>query len=96
MVFEWLITKIMGSVERIHNKLTVEDNLLIILMKLRLGLCNTDLAYRFQVSKTTISNILQSLVPAMALVLKPLIKGASEGAILKNMPNIFKLNFKRC
>ncbi|KAF3859813.1 hypothetical protein F7725_000068, partial [Dissostichus mawsoni] len=38
VVFEWLITKMMGSVERIHNKLTVEDHLLIILMKLRLGL----------------------------------------------------------
>ncbi|KAF3845921.1 hypothetical protein F7725_002999, partial [Dissostichus mawsoni] len=48
VVFEWLITKMMGSVERIHNKLTV--------------------------SKTTISNILRSWVPAMALVLKPLIK----------------------
>ncbi|KAK1883948.1 52 kDa repressor of the inhibitor of the protein kinase [Dissostichus eleginoides] len=48
VVFAWLITKMMGSLERIHNKLTV--------------------------SKTTISNILRSGVPAMALVLKPLIK----------------------
>ncbi|KAG5268330.1 hypothetical protein AALO_G00211380 [Alosa alosa] len=96
VVFEWLITKIMGSVERIHNKLTVEDHLLIILMKLRLGLCNTDLAYRFPVSKTTISNILRSWVPAMAFILKPLIKWPSKGAILKNMPKIFKRNFKRC
>lgn len=96
VVFEWLITKLMGSVERIHNKLTVEDHLLIILMKLRLGLCNSDLAYRFQVSKTTISNILRSWVPAMALVLKPLIKWPSKGAVLKNMPKIFKRNFKRC
>ncbi|KAG5276828.1 hypothetical protein AALO_G00110250, partial [Alosa alosa] len=93
VVFEWLITKIMGSVERIHNKLTVEDHLLIIL---RLGLCNTDLAYRFQVSKTTISNILRSWVPAMAFILKPVIKWPSKGAILKNMPKIFKRNFKRC
>ncbi|KAG5277925.1 hypothetical protein AALO_G00092930 [Alosa alosa] len=67
VVFEWLITKIMGSVERIHNKLTVEDHLLIILMKLRLGLCNTDLAYRFQVSKTTISNIFMELGPCYGL-----------------------------
>ncbi|KAK0132475.1 hypothetical protein N1851_032653 [Merluccius polli] len=93
----------MGSVERIHNKLTVEDHLLIILMKLRLGLCNTDLAYRFQVSKTTISNILRSWVPAislgypaMAFILKSLIKWPSKGAVLKNMPKIIKCNFKRC
>ncbi|KAK0136969.1 hypothetical protein N1851_026835 [Merluccius polli] len=98
----------MGSVEIIHNKLTVEDHLLIILMKLRLGLCNTDLAYRFQVSKSTISNILQSWVPAislgipmlsypaMAFILKSLIKWPSKGAVLKNMPKIIKCNFKRC
>lgn len=86
----------MGSRERIHNKLTVEDHLLIILMKWKLGLCNTDLSYRFQVSKTTISNIVQSWVPAMALVLKPLIKWPSKGAIRKNMPKIFKCNLKRC
>ncbi|KAK0151600.1 hypothetical protein N1851_007099 [Merluccius polli] len=92
----------MGSLERIHNKLTVEDHLLIILMKLRLGLCNTDLAYRFQVSKITISNILRSWVPAwpgypaMAFILKSLIKWPSKGAVLKNMPKIIKCNFKRC
>nr|XP_033935167.1 uncharacterized protein LOC117443306 isoform X2 [Pseudochaenichthys georgianus] len=96
VVFEWLITKIMDSVEIIHNKLKVEDHLLIVLMKLRLGLCNTDLAYRFQVSKTTLSNILRSWVPAMALVLKPLIKWPSKGAVLKHMPQIFKRNFRRC
>ncbi|XP_049421768.1 uncharacterized protein LOC125882116 [Epinephelus fuscoguttatus] len=96
VIFEWLLTKITCSVQRISQKLTVEDHLLVILMKLRLGLSNTDLAYRFKVSKTTVSNILRSWVPAMAMVLKPLIKWPSKGAILKNMPKIFKRNFKRC
>ncbi|XP_077089910.1 uncharacterized protein LOC143741475 [Siphateles boraxobius] len=63
VLFEWLVTKITGSLERIIQKLTLEDHLLVILMKLRLGLCNTDLAYRFKVSKTTISNILRSWGP---------------------------------
>nr|XP_029135251.1 uncharacterized protein LOC114920865 isoform X1 [Labrus bergylta] len=86
VVFEWLLTKITDSVEIICKKLTVEDHLLVILMKLRLGLSNTDLAYRFKVSKTAISSILRSWVPAMALILKPLIKWPSKGAILKKMP----------
>lgn len=50
VLFEWLVTKITGSFERNIQKLTLEDHLLVILMKLRLGLCNTDLAYRFKVS----------------------------------------------
>lgn len=93
MLFEWLVTKITGSLEIIIQKLTLEDHLLVIVMKLRLGLCNTDLAYRFKVSKTTVSNILRSWIPGMALVLKPLIEWPSKGAILKNMPKTFKQNF---
>ena len=38
VVFDWLLTKITGSVEIICKKLTVEDHLLVVLMKLRLGL----------------------------------------------------------
>lgn len=96
MIFEWLLTKITGSVERISQKLTVKDHLFVILIKLRMGLSNIDLANRFNVSKSTTSNICQSWVPAMAVVLKPLIKWPSKGAIHKNMPKIFKCNFKRC
>ena len=43
VVFEWLLIKITGSVEIICKKRTVKDHLLVILMKLRLGLSNTDL-----------------------------------------------------
>lgn len=94
VIFEWLFTKTTGSVERISQKLSLEDHLLVVLMKLRLGLSNTDLAYTFKVSKSTISNICQSWIPAMAMVLMPLIKWPSKGAILKNMSKIFKQNFK--
>lgn len=48
-IFEWLFAKIEGCVERICQKLTLQDYLLVLLMKLRLGLSNTDLAYRFKV-----------------------------------------------
>lgn len=44
VIFEWLLTKISCSVERISQKLSQEDHLLIVLMKLRLGISNIDLA----------------------------------------------------
>ncbi|XP_034022007.1 uncharacterized protein LOC117506603 isoform X1 [Thalassophryne amazonica] len=95
-LFQWLLTIISDSVERVSQKISKEDHLLIVLMKLRLGLSNIDLAFRFNLSKTTISNICTSWIPAMAIILKPLIKWPSKGAVLKNMPKIFKRNFKRC
>ncbi|XP_034024514.1 uncharacterized protein LOC117508793 [Thalassophryne amazonica] len=93
-LFQWLLTIISDSVERVSQKISKEDHLLIVLMKLRLGLSNIDLAFRFNISKTTISNICTSWIPAMAIILKPLIKWPSKGAVLKNMPKIFKRNLK--
>ncbi|KAK0145910.1 hypothetical protein N1851_015163 [Merluccius polli] len=34
--------------------------------------------------------------PAIAFILKSLIKWPSKGAVLKNMPKLIKCNFKRC
>ena len=39
------------------HKLSVEDEFLMLLMKLRMGLSNTDLAERFCVSESTVNNI---------------------------------------
>uniref|UniRef100_A0A3Q2PCF0 Uncharacterized LOC105928197 n=2 Tax=Fundulus heteroclitus TaxID=8078 RepID=A0A3Q2PCF0_FUNHE len=96
VIFHWLLTKINDSVERISQKLSQEDHLLVVLMKLRLGLNNTDLAYRFNESTTTISNIIRSWIPTMAIILRPLIKWPSREAIRRNMPDIFDPNFTKC
>lgn len=96
VVFDWLCTKMTNSVNLCGKKLSLQDHLLIVLMKLRLGLTNTDLAYRFKVSTTTLSNICRSWIPAMAVVLRPLIKWPSKEATLKHMPKIFKRKFRKC
>uniref|UniRef100_A0A667YEM8 DDE Tnp4 domain-containing protein n=1 Tax=Myripristis murdjan TaxID=586833 RepID=A0A667YEM8_9TELE len=76
VLFDWLCTKMTDSVKIFSKRLSLQDHLLIVLMKLRLGLTNTDLAYRFKVST----------IPAMAIV----------EFTLRNMPKMFKRNFKRC
>lgn len=64
-------------------------------MKLKIGFSNKYLAYKFNVSNSTISNICRTWIPTMATILKPLIKWPSKGAVLKSLPKSFR-NFKRC
>lgn len=90
------MSKIEDSVQKRTESLMLEDHLLVVLMKLRLGLSNRDIAYRFKVSESTVSNILRSWLPVMANILKSIIKWPSKGAVLKNMPKSFRRHFKRC
>lgn len=76
--------------------MSLEDHLLAILMKLRLGLSNKDIAHRFNVTECEISKILRSWLPVMSKVLKPLIKWPSKHMALKTMPKCFKPKYKYC
>ena len=62
-----VMSKIKYGVQKLHPKLILEDHLLMVLIKLRFGLCDRDLAYRFRVSKTTVSNIVRPRLPLMAV-----------------------------
>lgn len=95
-IFTWIMTKLKSSVSQQVNNLQLEDHLLLVLMKLRLGLSNRDLAYRFHIFESQVSRILRSWFPVLATVLKPLIKWPSKGAVLKSMPKAFRRNFRRC
>ena len=96
VIFQWLLTKLSGSVECFRQNIPLEDHLLMVLMKIRLGLTNADLSYRFKVPTSTVSSIYRSWIPAMAKTLKPLIKWPNKEAILKHMPKCFKRKFRRC
>ena len=73
-----------------------QDQMLMVLMKLRLGLKDTDIAYRFKINRTTISRIMRAWIPKMALVLKQTIKWPSRMAVRQHLPQCFKNKFKRC
>ena len=95
-LFNWVLQTVKDSVEVVSGSLTLEDHLLAILMKLRLGLTNKDIAFRFNVTECDISKILRSWLPVMSQTLKPLINWPSKHAILKNMPKCFKPKYKHC
>lgn len=79
-----------------HGTLSLEDHLFVVLMKLRFGVSNKDIAFRFNVSETAISKILRNLLPIMAQTLKPIIKWPTRKAILRKMPKCFKRKYRQC
>ncbi|XP_041356492.1 uncharacterized protein LOC121373793 [Gigantopelta aegis] len=70
--------------------------MMCIIMKLRLNLQHQDLAYRFSVSVTTISNILNQGLPKLAEKLSFLIQWPDKDSLIRNMPNVIKITCPKC
>ena len=94
--FLWLFNKVKSSIKILHKKLLLEDHMLVVLMKLKLGLLNKDLAVRFNIATSTMSKILRSLVPLIATHMTNLIVWPDHGTIKRHLPRSFKKNFKDC
>ena len=69
--------------------LSVKDELILTLMKLRLGSLNADLAVRFQISETTVSKVINSWFRFLAKELKCLIYNLSKDIALQHLPKKF-------
>lgn len=96
VVFDWLVSQVAAKIERVLPELTTCDHLLMILMKLKLGLCDKDLAYRFGIQEGSVTRLCQTWLPALTAVLKPLVAWPSAEIISKSRPSILKGKFRRC
>ena len=94
LVFNWVLNKVKTHVNKFHNRLSLEDHLLIVLMKLKLGLLNRDIAYRFSLQSPIISRIFRSWVAILASCLKCLIVWPDKGTIRHNLPSCFKKKYR--
>ena len=71
------------------RELTEKDDFLLTLMKLRLGSTNADLAQRFAVSATTVTNVFTTWVKLLASELGCLIYNPSYEVCRKTLPKKF-------
>ncbi|XP_047137793.1 uncharacterized protein LOC124814300 [Hydra vulgaris] len=75
------------------RKLLSEEEFLLFLMKMRLGLLNRDLAERFKVSEALISSVISSWLKASSAVLSPIVYIPDKGNIVNTRPDRF-INYK--
>ena len=92
----WLLDIVKRSTLVLKGGLSWENHLLLVLMKVRLGLTNRDLAYRFGLPFSTVSKILRDWIPMLSSIVKPLIMWPSKDAVRANMPKCFEPKFRNC
>jgi hypothetical protein len=95
-VFYWLLQHLRENVQTVCSHLSLEDHLMIVLIKLRLGITNKDISYRFQIPICYVSRVLRNWLPIMSRVMKTLIKWPSKQSIKNNMPKAFRRKFRKC
>ena len=73
-----------------ERKLSLEQEYLLVLVRLRLGLFVKDLAFRFQTSATRVSQIWITWIKLLSKELRNLIIWPSKGQIFATLPDAFK------
>lgn len=91
--FIWIVSFVQDSIPA-FSAVTPGDAVLLVLMKLRLNLQNYDLALRFNISQTTVSEILNRTIPALADKLKCFIHWPEKEEVIRHLPKLFKPKYK--
>lgn len=94
-LFQWILSYVTSDLPT-SKVMSSKSVLLCILMKLRLNLQHQDLAYRFRVSLTTVSDIINQGLPILAKKLCFLIQWPEKENLIQNMPCVFKASYPKC
>ena len=76
--------------KKVLNTLSIEDHLLVVLIKLKLGLFNKDISFRFKITEVMVSRIYRQWLPILASSLKFLIIWPEKSAVKEHLPKCFR------
>ena len=65
LIFIFILNAIQENAKK-YSKLMLKDHLLLVLMKLKLGLLHSDLAYRFGINLSKVSRIYRNWLPLLS------------------------------
>ena len=77
-------------IRKSRSKLTLQDEFLMVLMRLRLNLLITDISYRFEISNSTVTSIFHQWIEILYLRIKFLVMWPSRDILQHNIPQTFK------
>lgn len=89
LVFLWFVNFVQDCVPSVYG-IRVSDQILAVLMKLKLNLTNEFLAHLFHIPKQRISDILKCNLPKFSNRLAAFIHWPSREAVRKHMPKSFR------
>ena len=92
----WLCCTLHEKLPAKPSKLSVNDRILLVLVKLKLAITNQDIALRFGISVQCVSVVLCTHVNTMANLLKFLVPWPDRDVVNANMPKQCKKNFPHC
>lgn len=92
-MFDHVAVAVVKVGQPVRTKLTPFQEFMLVMIKLRLNSQNKDLAFRFSVSETTVSNILLKWLVAMDVRLRKIIIWPDRESLQKTMPDCFRASF---
>ena len=87
-LFQRILSLIRSDVPSILKPFTMDNHLLLILMKLKLGASNRDLSLRFNIKEEYVSKIVRTWLPKFANVFAIIIWPETE-ALQENLPMLY-------
>jgi len=79
-----------------HHTITKFQQIMMVLIKLRLDLRELDLSYRFGVDQSTVSRLFEKWIGVMYTALSPLVKWPKWTEVQKTMSVDFRKSFGKC
>ena len=94
-MFNWVVDNVCDMIKPVQG-ISIPNQVLLVLMKLRLNNRNQELAMKFDIDMRWVSQILNNVIPCLALTLQILINWPSREACVEHLPLAFQCTYPRC